>query len=77
MMQPPVVVKLGGSHVLSALLRRWLRAIAADAGKLVLVPGGGPFADGVLVATALHPGTITAADIRDAARPQDRTTTVA
>jgi hypothetical protein len=39
MMQPPVVVKLGGSHVLSALLRRWLRAIAADAGKLVLVPG--------------------------------------
>jgi aspartokinase-like uncharacterized kinase len=47
MMQPPVIVKLGGSHALSPLLRPWLRAIAADAGKLVLVPGGGPFADAV------------------------------
>jgi phosphoribosylformimino-5-aminoimidazole carboxamide ribotide isomerase len=34
-------------------------------------------AAGVLVATALHLGAITADDIRDAARPQDRATTAA
>ena len=50
MMRKAVVVKLGGSHVLSPLLHPWLRAIAAEAGKLVLVPGGGPFADAVRAA---------------------------
>ncbi len=42
-----MVVKLGGSHARSPLLGGWLRAIAAAAGRVVLVPGGGPFADAV------------------------------
>ncbi len=46
-MTPELVVKLGGSHVGSRLLRNWLRAIAAAEGGLVLVPGGGSFADAV------------------------------
>jgi hypothetical protein len=41
------VVKLGGSHALSPLLRPWLEAIARAAGHVVVVPGGGPFADTV------------------------------
>jgi aspartokinase-like uncharacterized kinase len=49
MMCAPVVVKLGGSHALSPLLRPWLRTIAAAA-PVVLVPGGGPFADAVRMA---------------------------
>jgi aspartokinase-like uncharacterized kinase len=40
-------VKLGGSLATSPLLRPWLDALAAGAGQLVLVPGGGPFADEV------------------------------
>ncbi len=44
---PAVVVKLGGSYAHSPLLRAWLRAVEAAAGRLVLVPGGGPFADTV------------------------------
>ncbi|MGH7155824.1 MAG: hypothetical protein ACREF3_17995, partial [Acetobacteraceae bacterium] len=40
-----LVVRLGGSHASSPLLRPWLRAIDAAAGRIVLVPGGGPFAD--------------------------------
>jgi 5-(aminomethyl)-3-furanmethanol phosphate kinase len=40
----PVVVKLGGSYAFSALLRAWLRALEGARG-VVLVPGGGPFAD--------------------------------
>jgi len=40
-----LVVRLGGSHASSPLLRPWLRAIEAAAGRIVLVPGGGPFAD--------------------------------
>ena len=48
----PLVVKLGGSHAGSALLRPWLRAIEAAAGRVVLVPGGGPFADAVRDAQA-------------------------
>ena len=44
------VVKLGGSHALSPLLRRWLAAITPAAGHIVVVPGGGPFADGVRIA---------------------------
>ncbi len=44
---PALVVKLGGSHATHAALRPWLCAIAAAAGAVVLVPGGGPFADAV------------------------------
>jgi aspartokinase-like uncharacterized kinase len=42
-----VIVKLGGSYAGSPLLRAWLRAVEAAAGRVVLVPGGGPFADAV------------------------------
>ncbi len=45
------VVKLGGSLFRSAHLRTWLRALAGRSG-LVLVPGGGPFADQVRAAQA-------------------------
>jgi 5-(aminomethyl)-3-furanmethanol phosphate kinase len=41
------IVKLGGSHALSPLLGPWLAAIARAAGQVVVVPGGGPFADAV------------------------------
>ena len=42
------VVKLGGSLAHSEELPRWLDVIAtAGAGKVVLVPGGGPWADEV------------------------------
>ena len=47
MNRPITVVKLGGSHARSANLTGRLRVIAADAGKIVVVPGGGPFADAV------------------------------
>jgi aspartokinase-like uncharacterized kinase len=41
------VVKLGGSHAFAAYLQGWLDAVASCAGRIVLVPGGGPFADAV------------------------------
>jgi aspartokinase-like uncharacterized kinase len=41
------VAKLGGSHAFSPLLRPWIGAIERAAGSIVLVPGGGPFADAV------------------------------
>lgn len=42
------IVKLGGSLVNSGELPKWLDVIAtAGAGKVVLVPGGGPWADEV------------------------------
>jgi dihydroneopterin aldolase len=41
------IVKLGGSQASSPRLRDWLDAIAPGAGHVVLVPGGGPFADAV------------------------------
>jgi dihydroneopterin aldolase len=41
------VVKLGGSLALSGQLPDWLTAIEAGAGNVVLVCGGGPFADAV------------------------------
>ena len=44
------VVKLGGSYAFSSDLPGWLAAIASSAGDIVLVPGGGPFADAVLSA---------------------------
>ena len=43
----PVVVKLGGSLAFSTRLRNWIEALAACAGRVVIVPGGGPFADAV------------------------------
>jgi dihydroneopterin aldolase len=46
----PVVVKLGGSFAFSAILTDWVRAIASCAGRVVIVPGGGPFADAVRTA---------------------------
>lgn len=50
MSQQLTVVKLGGSHAFSPLLGNWLRAIAAVAGPVVVVPGGGPFAEAVRAA---------------------------
>lgn len=47
MTAPALVVKLGGSYAASAQLGPWLAAITAGAGRVVLVPGGGPFADAV------------------------------
>lgn len=47
-----VVVKLGGSHALSPLLGGWLAAIGRAAGRVVVVPGGGPFAETVRTAQA-------------------------
>ena len=44
------VVKLGGSHAFSAHLKSWIDAITAGAGRVVLAPGGGPFADAVRTA---------------------------
>jgi 5-(aminomethyl)-3-furanmethanol phosphate kinase len=43
----PVVVKLGGSFAFSTHLRDWITALVACAGRVVIVPGGGPFADAV------------------------------
>jgi len=43
----PVVVKLGGSFAFSPQLRLWVEALAACAGRVVIAPGGGPFADTV------------------------------
>ena len=43
-------MKLGGSYANSPLLRSWLAAVEAVAGRVVLVPGGGPFADAVRAA---------------------------
>jgi 5-(aminomethyl)-3-furanmethanol phosphate kinase len=48
---PIWVVKLGGSLYKGRTLRGWLEALAAGGrGKVVVVPGGGPFADQVRVA---------------------------
>ena len=41
------VVKLGGSLAFAPALTEWLAALAASGGRVVLVPGGGPFADQV------------------------------
>lgn len=48
--QPPWIVKLGGSLHDSPSLRAWLKAIPATKAPVVIVPGGGPFADAVRVA---------------------------
>lgn len=41
------IVKLGGAHATGPHLKDWLAAIAAEAGSIVIAPGGGPFADTV------------------------------
>jgi 5-(aminomethyl)-3-furanmethanol phosphate kinase len=41
----PTVIKLGGSFALESELRDWINAIAVHTGRIVVVPGGGPFAD--------------------------------
>jgi 5-(aminomethyl)-3-furanmethanol phosphate kinase len=46
----PIVVKLGGSFAYSDYLQEWIGALAACAGRVVIVPGGGPFADAVRTA---------------------------
>src|SRR5215472_6477035 len=46
----PTIVKLGGSFAFSTHLRDWIADIAGCAGSVVLVPGGGPFADAVRAA---------------------------
>jgi hypothetical protein len=43
---------LGGSHATGPHLTDWLTAIAAEAGSIAIVPGGGPFADAVRAAQA-------------------------
>jgi dihydroneopterin aldolase len=43
----PTIVKLGGSFALSSQLRGILAAIIAAESPVVIVPGGGPFADAV------------------------------
>jgi aspartokinase-like uncharacterized kinase len=48
----PTVVKLGGSFAFSADLAEWIAAIAGGAGRAVVVPGGGPFADVVRASQA-------------------------
>jgi len=47
-MSAPAVLKLGGSLANSAHLARWATAVAEHGGgRVVVVPGGGPFADQV------------------------------
>jgi len=41
------VVKLGGSLAHHPALRTWTSALAASSEKIIIVPGGGPFADEV------------------------------
>ena len=50
MRQNLTVIKLGGSHAFAPHLPRWIEAIAMHRGRIVLVPGGGPFADAVRAA---------------------------
>ncbi len=45
----PLVVKLGGSTAGQEEMQRWIEVLATAAFPLVIVPGGGPFADQVRV----------------------------
>jgi aspartokinase-like uncharacterized kinase len=53
-MLPPIVVKLGGSLADKATLRPLLAELGAIRYPIVVVPGGGPFADAVRTAQAHH-----------------------
>lgn len=46
----PLVVKLGGSTAGHQEMQRWIDALVSATFPLVIVPGGGPFADQVRVA---------------------------
>jgi dihydroneopterin aldolase len=46
-MKSLIVLKLGGAQARGGRLGEWLDAISVHAGRLVVVPGGGPFADAV------------------------------
>jgi aspartokinase-like uncharacterized kinase len=46
----PAVIKIGGSAVFSLDLRRWTAAVAECGGRVVVVTGGGPFANAVRAA---------------------------
>lgn len=46
-MEPLRVIKLGGSVICSPELDAWLDVLTGAAAPLVIVPGGGPFADHV------------------------------
>ena len=48
----PAIVKLGGSLAVGPHLKGWLSAIAGEPGAVVIVPGGGSFADAVRAAQA-------------------------
>lgn len=48
--QRPWIVKLGGSLHDSPSLRAWLEVVVAAKAPIVIVPGGGPFADAVRMA---------------------------
>jgi 5-(aminomethyl)-3-furanmethanol phosphate kinase len=48
--QRPWIIKLGGSLHDSPRLRSWLGVIVAAKAPIVIVPGGGPFADAVRLA---------------------------
>jgi len=52
--RPLWVVKLGGSLANSIFLQPWLTAIAQGGGRLIVVPGGGAFADAVRAAQSTH-----------------------
>ncbi|MHC1551431.1 amino acid kinase family protein [Phyllobacterium sp. K27] len=45
----PVIVKLGGSTAGETQMQHWIDAIANAAFPVVIVPGGGPFADQVRI----------------------------
>ncbi|MEP9373988.1 dihydroneopterin aldolase [Mesorhizobium sp. KR1-2] len=47
-----IVVKLGGSTAYHAEMREWVRVLAEAPAPLVIVPGGGPFANRVREAQA-------------------------
>lgn len=53
---PPIVVKLGGSLYNTPELNLWLKALASysEQQAIVIVPGGGPFANLVRDAQGLH-----------------------
>ena len=44
-MAPLTIIKLGGAQARGGRLGEWLDAISAHAGRVIVVPGGGPFAD--------------------------------
>lgn len=46
-MKDMLIVKFGGSSIASPDLRKWVQAIETSSRPLVIVPGGGPFANTV------------------------------